>query len=217
MKVRIGKPRSWVSPHTVAGWICFWERNTFTDEDTLSDKLGDLLCKSKTLQKALDLYNQLPSNNVHVKIDHYDTWSADRTIAFIVVPLLKRIKDTKMGSPHVEDEDVPEHLRSTSAPPLTEQEKAVGSTDANWFMRWDWVLDEMIWAFEQHAKGDWDDQFYSGTPDIQFEPIEGSTNMKMVNGPNDTFKVDREGMEKHIERMKNGRRLFAKYFEALWD
>jgi hypothetical protein len=73
----------------------------------------------------------------------------------------------------------------------------------------------MIWAFEQHTI-DWEQQYFSGEPDYTWEPIEGSTNKKLVMGPNDTFTVDREGLDKHRARMANGRRLFAKYYGCLW-
>jgi hypothetical protein len=40
---------------------------------------------------------------------------------------------------------------------------------------------------------------------------------EMKHGPNDTFKVDREGMEAHQQKIDNGMRLFGKYYGALWD
>jgi hypothetical protein len=39
----------------------------------------------------------------------------------------------------------------------------------------------------------------------------------MEKGPNDTFKVDHNGMNKHNERINNGLRLFGKYYRNLWD
>ncbi len=41
----------------------------------------------------------------------------DYTLSHIVVPMLKQLKETKHGAPFVDDEDVPEELKSTSAPP----------------------------------------------------------------------------------------------------
>jgi hypothetical protein len=48
----------------------------------------------------------------------------------------------------VDDEDVPEELKSTSAPP----KECVWDVDANHFKRWDYILDEMIWSFEHKLK-----------------------------------------------------------------
>jgi hypothetical protein len=51
-----------------------------------------------------------------VKIHPRDTWNMDHTLSLIILPMLKQLKATKHGAPHVEDSDVPEEFRSTSAP-----------------------------------------------------------------------------------------------------
>lgn len=44
MKVKIGKPKKWIGSYQIAEFICFWERwLPDTEEDRLSDKLGNLL------------------------------------------------------------------------------------------------------------------------------------------------------------------------------
>ena len=131
--------------------------------------------------------------------------------------MLKKLKETKHGAPYVDDEDVPEELRTEAAPALSEHQKDTGCTDDNWFKRWDYVIDEMVWTFEQHVSEDWKDQYYSGETDIQFKKNEGSQYSQLIHGPNHTFKIDKEGMKKHEERMENGRRLFAKYYYSLWN
>ena len=35
-----------------------------------------------------------------------------------------------------------------------------GSTDDKFFKRWDWILDEMIWAFNQKCRDDWEGDYY---------------------------------------------------------
>jgi len=86
------------------------------------------------------------ARKISIRIDKYDTWSMDSTLALIIHPMLIQLKQTKHGSPWIDDEDVPEELRSTSAPPKENEWDA----DDNHHARWDWVLDEMIWAFETH-------------------------------------------------------------------
>ena len=86
------------------------------------------------------------ARKINIRIDKYDTWSMDSTLALIIHPMLIQLKQTKHGSPWIDDEDVPEELRSTSAPPKENE----WDTDDNHHARWDWVLDEMIWAFETH-------------------------------------------------------------------
>ena len=39
----------------------------------------------------------------------------------------------------------------------------------------------------------------------------------MKEGPNHTYQCDYDGINAIRERMKNGFRLFGKYYEGLWD
>lgn len=138
-----------------------------------------------------------------VFIDEWDSWNADNTIALIAAPLLQQLKKTKHGSGMVDDEDVPEELRSTSAPPVEKWD-----TDANLHLRWEWVLDEMIWALTEHARGDGDSKFYDHSEvdeeaDI-FEQVE-------------KIKCDHEGLDAYHKRKQRGFVLFGKYFQNLWD
>ena len=129
----------------------------------------------------------------------------DNTLAPIILPMLKQLKETKHGSPWTDDEDVPEELRSTSAPPLENDY----DTDDNHHKRWDWVLDEMIWAFEQKTRDDWEGDYYKYEDD--------PTNTEGLGLGLKLVWEDPEGSKAHQERMSNGFRLFGKYFEALWD
>jgi hypothetical protein len=165
---------------------------------------------NKTINKYLDNAKR----KVKIHVDGYDVWGADHTIAILIHPILLKLKKNKHGAPYVDDEDVPEDLRSTAA----KAKEHEWDTDDNHFKRWDWVLDEMIWAFEQCAKEDTgDDQFYSGEMDWQFVKEEDGKLVRMEYGPNHTFKIDEEGKKAHYDRIKNGHRLFAKYYFSLWD
>jgi hypothetical protein len=87
--------------------------------------------------------------------------------------------------------------------------------------RWDWVMNEMIWAFEQ-LNSDWESQFHKGQIDLESVVCEWDENEKpklfqLVNGPNYTAEYDIEGAQAHSKRIDNGLRLFGKYFRNLWD
>jgi hypothetical protein len=153
---------------------------------------------------------------VKVRIDPWDTWSMDHTLAEIVLPMLIQLKQTKHGAPNVEQEDVPENLRAGKLE--LELYAKNGTTDALFFKRWDWVLDEMIFAFNSKLE-DWEDQFHSGEHDILWEPVEhnGEKMFEMQKGPNDTHEWDQEGHCAYQDRINNGFRLFGKYYNALWD
>lgn len=72
---------------------------------------------------SINLYLDKKQRKVKIRIDRYDTWSMDDTLALIILPMLKQLKESKHGYPS----------------DLNEQE-------------WDKILDEMIWAFEQKSK-----------------------------------------------------------------
>ena len=223
MKIYIGPYASHWSSRSFQHWYLqkkykkyYWEidEEKYDRVDRLIDKISDWW--EDILNLTINKYFHWRDRKIKVRIDKYDTWNMDHTLALITLPMLKQLKETKHGSPLIDDEDVPEHLRSTSAPPLTEQEKSCGVSDENLHKRWDWLLDELIWTFEQLADEDSDSQFYSGVSDFLWEKTEnGLTEMK--RGPKDTFKLDREGLDAHNKRISNGLILFGKYYRGLWD
>ena len=113
MKVYLSGYRNhWLSPYTILEKVFFWREIDY-DEPVIerwSNRLNPLCVAA---QKFLDFVHPKIE---YVKIDHYDTWSMDHTLSHIVLPMLKQLKKDKHGSPLVDDEDVPEELRSTSAP-----------------------------------------------------------------------------------------------------
>jgi hypothetical protein len=207
MKVNIGPYRDWIGPYQIVQKIFFWKDPHSDFVLKLSEKLDDV----KWFREFCEWVYKKRQRKIRVHIHGYDVWNMDNTLALIVVPMLEKLQESKQGYPYVDDDDVPDNIKSTSAPELSEEQKNCGHTDAHAEARWAWVHSEMTWAFRQHASSDWQESYYSGMSD--FKIIDG----KLVNGPNDTFKIDHKGLEKHKERMRNGLRLFAKYYESLWD
>ena len=226
MKVYMGPYTTWVGPYQIAEKILFWkDKYAYYKDDPLKEhpdrlaieKFGDFLDSIPGLTKFCHWINDRKKRKIDIQIHGYDVWSADHTLAMIIVPVLKKLREQKHGSPHVDDRDVPAHLCRSAAPALTDEEKNTGHTDELWEQRWEWVLDEMIWAFEQHADDDWESQYYSGESDWTTEKLEGTEYSRLVKGPNHTFKIDMQGRKAHLKRMDNGRRLFAKYYSNLWN
>tara|TARA_B110000908_G_scaffold42560_1_gene51778 strand:- start:3045 stop:3587 length:543 start_codon:yes stop_codon:yes gene_type:complete len=149
-----------------------------------------------------------------IVIEEFDTWSMDHTLAKIILPMLIQLKETKHGAPFVEMEDVPELLRWDMKDERHYNTK--GEVDEQYFERWEYVISEMIWAFEQKNSDDWTEQYTKGEHDIQWIELEDGMS-EMTKGPNDTFESDDEGVEAHQKRITNGFRLFGKYYEGLWD
>lgn len=80
-----------------------------------------------------------------ITIHKWDTWSMDHTLSYIIVPMLIQLKDTNHGAPNVDYADVPEELRPSEE--WIKRYNYDGETDPYFFIRWDWILAEMIWAF----------------------------------------------------------------------
>ncbi len=231
MKVYIGPYKKWIGPYQIAEALCFWAP-TVKDEYGIRRKpdwvhdFGTWLAggeeKESLLYRFCNWVESRRERRIQVKIHNYDTWSMDHTLAYIVLPMLKQLKATKHGSPFVDDEDVPEELKSTSAPAKENE----WDTDDNHFRRWDWVLDEMIFAFECELDDSWEDAFRSGVMDTIWLPVDREGNavpeedakfFQMGEGPNHTYHCDYDGMKVVQDRIQNGFRLFGKYYQALWD
>ena len=223
MKVYISKYRNhWISPYHILKFICFWEKNDdvfYNHEDVPGHKYDkwvnflNPICQG--VQKFLDFVHPKVD---YVKIDYWDTWSMDHTLGLIALPMLKQLQTKKHGAPFVDDEDVPEELKSTSAPAKENE----WDTDDNHFKRWDWVMDEMIFAFEHHLNKDWEEAYRSGEFDHKTVACEWDENgkakmFKLEEGPNHTYKCDYDGMKIVEDRIRNGFKLFGKYYQNLWD
>ena len=168
---------------------------------------------------------------IKIRIDRCDTWSMDHTLGLIILPMLKQLKATKHGSGYIDLEDVPEYMRCTTTEDYDSQKCFQFYTEANIeggydiHRRYDWVLDEMIWAFEQlQPDYDWEAQYRSGEHDIIWMPDNTKLDEngkpqfhEMKHGPNDTYKCDYDALQKHQDRISNGLRLFGKYDQTLWD
>jgi hypothetical protein len=134
------------------------------------------------LQRVYDVFNWIwfdrRTQKVSVKIDHWDTWSMDHTLAHVIHPMLVQLKATNHGYPSG----------------LTEK-------------KWDAIMDEMIWAFEQKCRDHWEGDYYG--------PYIESEDKRELFGRFEW--IDDKGRDAHQKRMSNGFRLFGKYFENLWD
>jgi len=211
MKVWTSKYRNhWVSPYVILTRICFWEKDKdriYNLKDAPTNpyepwvKVLEPVCQ--VWQRFLDLVHPRIE---YVKLDRWDTWSFDHTLAEIILPGLKQLKETKQGAPYTDDADVPEYLRSHMAQPKENE----WDTDSLHFMRWDWILAEMIWAFEQKVDDTAEDKFFDhGECKPDRKPWD-SEEFKKV-------KYDKKGHAAWQKRKANGFRLFGRYYENLWD
>lgn len=236
MKVDIGPYTNWIGPYQIADMIFFWVEKYPSDENLekrwdyrMHDKLGPWLAggkdKDSLLMKLCNWIHSKKKRRMKIHIDNYDVWSMDSTLSPIILPMLKRLKEVKQGSGYIDLEDVPESMRMTSTEEWDEQmtfdfyqEPNLQNVKCDVHTRYEWVLDEMIWAFEQLVDDNWEEQYWITHPEIDFDDYpedEGKTSRPLrwkVKG-----ECDWEGRKKHEERIDNGLRLFGKYYRTLWD
>jgi hypothetical protein len=194
MKVNIGPYLTWWGPYQIADLLQY----VGVSKDRCF-KIGEWLSNT-WVGDALQWIYDKRSRTVVVKLDRWDSWNADATLAHIIVPLLRQLQQTKHGSPFVDNEDVPENLHGEG---IVDDR---GNTDDNFHNRWDYVLGEMIWAFEQYTS-DWEAQYFT-----EYDANESDLDRQLSK-----LKYDREGHDQHQRRITNGLRLFGKYYQALWD
>ncbi len=179
MFVKIGPYKQWFGPHHLCSFLKYVG---------VPKGAQDWIAEWLPLAPFEWLYTRR-DRKIKVVVHDYDIWSMDHTLSLIILPMLRKLRAEKHGGPYVEDIDVPEHLRSTAAP----TPENAWDVDEHFFARWDYILGEMIWAFEQIADEDSDDQFYQSNVYL------------------------REAHAAHEKRIRNGTVLFGKYYKALWD
>ena len=126
--------------------------------------------------------------DIQVTIHDYDVWSMDCTLAHIIVPMLKKLKDVTHGHPS----------------DLTEES-------------WDDMLDEMIWAFEQKLDDGWEDQYVIQQGEIDWDAGIPDENGNTPLVWSKEHIVDWEGRNLHQKRMTDAFKLFGERYEDLWD
>lgn len=231
MKVKTRKYATWLGPYQAVERILFWakkeDENGIPETPEWVSDIGEKVAESwlgGVISSVAGAWvNFHDKRRIKVRIEEWDTWDMDYTLAHIILPLLKQLRRTKHGAPHVDLTDVPRRLHPTE---LGNEEN--GYVDNTHFDRWNYILDEMIFAFETKAGSlrNWESQFESGVSETLFVPVDADGNdvpeeeaefFQMRRGPNDTSKIDWEGRKAYMARISNGFRLFGKYYESLWD
>lgn len=111
---------------------------------------------------------------INIRIDQYDTWNADHTLALIIHPVLVQLREQKAGIPG-------EMFRNDDGTECTYEVAE---------QKWNHILSEMIYAFQQFKDNHPDDTSFL----------------------NSRYKHDTA----YHDRIDNGLMLFAKYYRTLW-
>lgn len=213
MKIKIGPYKNWIGPYQLADMLFFWH-SKYPDESVaerwdyrLHDWFGDWLAKTWVMGFCEWIHSKR-KRKIKIHIDNYDVWSMEHTLSMVILPMLKELKENKMGYGWVDDEDAPEYIRST-APGAREGIKNSWDWDRYAQDRHDYVMREMIWTFQQLSLDDHEEHFYDHS---ECENPDDDINTRVRK-----LKVDQKGLDEHNKRIDNGLRLFGKYYRSLWD
>jgi len=233
MRAKIGKFVNWVGPYQIAEYLCFWAKKE-TDEfgnqqpPDWVHEFGEFLAHGRLkpdgrrdtehetwLYRLCNWIYSKKNRKIKIKVDPWDHWNADQTIAMLAVPILEDLLLHKHGAAPVADEDVPAGLGLRASEALQQADEN-DQTDSNFFIRYEWMLGEVIWALRQIADGDWEEQYYSGKIDMKLVPEDNGLLRQVVLDRKD-FVVDYEGMQRHSDRINRGLMYFGKYFRSFWS
>lgn len=201
MKVNIGPYLNWYGPYQI---FALFQKLGFSEKTTdhWAEKSPEWF--TNFCQWIYDKRKR----KIKVKIDKYDTWSMDSTLAYIIIPMLEQLKATKHGTPvsMFEEKDGLDTFGNPSEEAYT---KAME--------RWDTALSHMIWSFKQILEEDHDSfQIVGGKLDL---------NTYLEDEGKDTVPLRWE-VEPHTnwnayyayhERIQEGLTLFGQHYQSLWD
>jgi len=178
MKVYIGPYLNWWGPYQIAELL---EKVGVSGDKCR--KIGKYLSET-WVGTFLEWAHSKKKRKVKVKINYYDTFDLDSTLSYIIHPLLIKFKENKQSTPYILNSDIPKELHKADE---VEYGNAEGVHNQEGY---DWILNEMIWAFDP----DWDDKNGFGDGD---------------------YTIDK--YKENNKRQQNAFRLFGTHYSTLWS
>lgn len=128
----------------------------------------------------------------YVRIDGPDCWGLDHTLAYIILPALKILRENKHGVP---SQFVPETHSAQMNFEFIEDDVMNDISLKVGERKWNECIDAMIWSFEEIVSG----RFHGGSHGLRL--------------------MRRSHAEYHAynERVMQGFRLFGEHYLSLWD
>ena len=165
--------------------------------------------KTNTKQEP---YRRGSIKKCEVILDKEDTWNMDFTVATIVAPLIKQLRETTHSYAAIDKEDVPQELHQTYGTQGEHTEKY--SVQA-----YEWVLNEIEWAMNEISNENKNEpKMYKHVGDIEFGEIDESTGLGEIKslGVERIHEMEEPNRQYH-KRIQQGCVLFGKYFQNLWS
>lgn len=222
MKVNIGPYRNWYSSRNFNEYYYkvkylkpSWEvsESEYDWCDKFFEKFCDFIDVLLTPVNAIAYRDR----KIKIHIDDYDAWNADHTLALVAYPLLQKLKETKQGTASVDIKDLPKSFVYVKT-----ESDIKGFTYSE--TAWEYILDEMIWAFKQIIDEYAEEDQYIENPDQlthSFTKLDNGSSridFNIQKDPNKPpYKRNDEAIKVYQERISNGLILFGKYYRSLWN
>lgn len=207
MKVTIGPYINYFGPYQLADLFRY-----VGVSEKKCEKIAEYLSDTG-VAVILDKIHDLRKRKEKVKIHKYDSYSADHTLALIILPVLKQLRESKHGSPG----DMPAFQQTSEYTDQMSFDFYAQNDSFAWEMghqQWKEIIDKMIWSFEQIVDDNWEEQYWEEIPEIDFDSH--ISDLRPLRWKK-TGKCDWKGMQAHQNRIQEGLDLFGKYYTGLWD
>lgn len=126
--------------------------------------------------------------HISVQIEDFDVYSMDTTLAYIVVPMLKKLKQAKIGVPGDIVHELHQYAEQNYLDLGLTQKELDDLEYERAEQKWQEIMDKMIWSFEQ-AMNDYEDLYQE---------------------------VSSGDLKTYEEKLEEGFQLFGKYYRSLW-
>ena len=200
MKVEIGPYLDWWGPYQILKLLTYLG---FSEDTT--DGWAE-----KSPQWFTDVCQWIENKRkrkIKIKIDKYDTWGMDSTLALIIIPMLKQLKATKHGIPgsmFVEEDGENGYGYS---------EATMAKAEA----KWDMIIDHMMWSFKQVLDEEHDAfTIVKGKLDFKDYPEDEGKGTRPLRWERE-YEMRWDAYHAYHERIQEGLDLFSKHYKSLWD
>jgi hypothetical protein len=151
-----------------------------------------------------------------IEIHSYDTWSMDRTLAPIVLPMLKQLQKTKHGSPAGMRGFNQTSNQAQGSFDFYKDDDELADTSGH--QEWDEIMNKMIWSFTQLVDDVQPMELYCTYRDPRpFEEMFGDPDENGLTEFVSESTYDWVKARTHEDRVDEGFALFGEYFRNLWD
>ena len=210
MKVSLGPYLNWWGPYQIFGLL-----NHIGISKNRTDYWADK--SPEWFTNFCQWIHDKRKRKTKIKIDEYDVWSMDTTLAIIILPMLIKLKEQKHGIPG--NMTALTYTSNSSQHSFDFYEEGDSLSHETGSSQWDEIMDKMIWSFEQlQPDCDWEEQYWNTKPELdlsEYPEDEGKDIIPVrwkVEGDH-----DRSGYMNKKKKIDEGLLLFGKFFRSLWD